>query len=86
MVIDYFHTVCMVSAPDKTDSPLVVDSDAVLSLPVSSQGFQAVRGRNPEIIKAMGVIYDPEFAPCSLLNIMGQSAGKVTKPYLLGFF
>jgi hypothetical protein len=38
--------------PLKADSPLVVDTDAVLALPISLQGFQPVARQSGEIFQA----------------------------------
>ena len=44
VVVGEFDLHCAPVRPDKTDAPLVVDSDAVLPLPVPAQGFKPVGG------------------------------------------
>jgi hypothetical protein len=47
MIVDDFHIVTMAFTPDKTDSPLIIDPDRVLSFPIASQRFQLIsRGRS----------------------------------------
>jgi len=42
--------------PSETDPKLIVDSDAVLSLPVPLKGFQSVAGRDPEVLQDMSLV------------------------------
>jgi hypothetical protein len=37
-------------SPPETDPPLIVDSNAVLTFPVSCQFFQPIAGRNSQIL------------------------------------
>ena len=41
-------------SPSKTNTPLVVHPYAVLSLPVATQGFEPIAGRNAKIVEAFG--------------------------------
>jgi hypothetical protein len=50
MVVHDFYVNGIVIHPDKTDAPLVVDPDAVLSFPVSRQRFQSVRRWNTQAV------------------------------------
>jgi hypothetical protein len=45
MIIDDFHIVAMAATPDKTDSPLVIDANRVLSFPAASQCFELIARR-----------------------------------------
>lgn len=52
MIIDDLHVVTMAIAPDKTDSPLIVDSNGVLSFSLAAQSFQSIprgRGQNSQL-------------------------------------
>ena len=49
MVVGDFDLHSAPVCPDKAHAPLVVDSDTVLALPVSSQGFESVRRRYPKV-------------------------------------
>jgi len=56
VVIGYLNIMGVAFAPNKTDTPLVVDPNAVLSGAVSPQLFQPVsrqRRQNPEIVRAI---------------------------------
>jgi hypothetical protein len=45
VIINYLYVVGITVVPTKTESPLVVDANAVLALSVGSQEFQPVSGR-----------------------------------------
>jgi hypothetical protein len=48
MIIDDFHIVAMAVTPNKTDSPLVIDPNRVLSFPITSQCFPLISGRRSQ--------------------------------------
>jgi hypothetical protein len=48
MVVDYFNFVCVATFPNKTDTPLVVYADAMLSFAVILQLFQSISWRNAD--------------------------------------
>ena len=52
MIIDYFHVICIAFAPIKTDTPLVVDTDAVLARAVALKGFQPVPANSGKVLQA----------------------------------
>jgi len=57
MVVGYFNFVGVPTLPDKTDAPLVVDSDTKLTFAVAFELLQPVGGWDSEIIEVPGVIY-----------------------------
>lgn len=48
MVVDDFHVVAMAFVPDKTNSPLIVDSNGVLAFSVTAQSLQLIRRRRSQ--------------------------------------
>ena len=72
MVIDDFHIVKMVSFRCKTDSVLIIDPNAVLSLPAPLQFFQMVCGRNSQILQASCIIHHDQFPQCNELNMLRE--------------
>lgn len=42
MIIDYFDIVCVSLTPTETNSPLIIDSDAVLPFTISAQLFKTI--------------------------------------------
>src|SRR4051794_3542179 len=51
VVIDDRHVVRVPVAPDETDPPLVVDADAVLAAPIATEFFQAIPGRDAQVVE-----------------------------------
>ena len=51
MIIDNFDVVRIAMAPDKTDAPLLVDANAVLTCAVASERFQTVAGRHSQVLQ-----------------------------------
>lgn len=62
VVVDDFHVMRCAIAPDKAHTPLVVDADAVLPLPVALEGFEPVRGGNAQVVQAYRRIEHVELA------------------------
>jgi hypothetical protein len=54
VVINDLHILSALSAPAEADSPLIIDPDAVLPLPVTPQDLQPIAGRNAQVIEAGG--------------------------------
>jgi hypothetical protein len=68
MVIHDLDIETVPSAPLEAESPLIVDPDAVLSLAVASQGFEAVSRDRGKIVQARCRVQGFELAPGSLLD------------------
>jgi len=49
VVVHNFHVQGVTATPDKTDAPLIVDTDAVLSMAIPTQGFQMIPRRGRQI-------------------------------------
>jgi hypothetical protein len=52
MVVNDRYIECVSIGETKAYSPLVIDSDTPLTLTISLEGPQAVRGREPQIVNA----------------------------------
>jgi hypothetical protein len=48
VIIHDFNLVGAIVMPYKTDSPLAIDADAVLTSAVALQGFELISGRDPQ--------------------------------------
>ncbi|MCP1771378.1 hypothetical protein J2T38_000170 [Neisseria perflava] len=68
----------MAVLPNKTDTPLVVNANAVLALPIAAERFKAVAGRDAQEIQTCNGVELLQFAQCNPLNI-----GKALDPYAL---
>lgn len=56
MVVDDLDILGPVFGPHETDTPLIINSDAVLPGPVSAEGFEAVTRWRPKVRKHLGCI------------------------------
>ena len=61
VVVYQLHLVSIALSPDKTEAPLIVDSDTVLTPSVTRERFQPISRRNPEVVEVEGVVQDHEF-------------------------
>lgn len=56
MVISYFNMIGVTLHVPKTNAPLIVDCNGVLSLPVAFEGMQPVARWNPQVTESCGVM------------------------------
>jgi hypothetical protein len=64
LIIHNFDIVRVAVLPSKANSPSIIDTDAILSLPIPFQRFQLIAGRLPQILKGFGAIQVEKFASC----------------------
>jgi hypothetical protein len=69
VVINDFHIFCTCIRPTKTDSPLIVDADAVLTRTIAFERFKMIAGWNPQVIKPISDFELSQFAPRDFSNI-----------------
>ena len=55
--------------PMKTDSPLIIDANAVLTGTAAFERLKAIAGWNPQILKTTGDFDLPEFSSGDLADI-----------------
>jgi hypothetical protein len=70
VVIDDLHGVSVTLSPLETDAPLIVDSDAVLTLTVTVQFLQVIAGRDMQVLQRLRVIQHYELAPGGVLDAL----------------
>lgn len=86
MVVNDFDIKRMTILPSKAQPPLIVDADAVLARTVPAKGFEAVPGRNAQIIERRRGGQHRQFPASGSLNgtkpphesILGQLLGITT--------
>ena len=74
MVIADLDVVRSIRSPDEADSPLVVDTNAVLSGPVASESLQSVARWASQVVQGVGRIQH-EKLPVRLALDLGPQAG-----------
>jgi len=68
MVIDDFNVARIAVLPAETDSPLLIDSNTVLTTPISGESFQAIARRDPQISKCIRRVQDQKLSQSHTLN------------------
>jgi hypothetical protein len=86
VVIHDLNVVGVSGSPFKTNSPLDIDSNAVLAFSVPVEGFQMVRRGNPQIVQGGRPVYHSELPKGHRLNVVGQPMGKGPIEYKFGIF
>jgi hypothetical protein len=61
VVVDDFDLVRIVLSPNKANPPLVVDSNRVLTTPITLQRFETVCRRYAQVIEAPRIVQDAQF-------------------------
>jgi hypothetical protein len=84
VIIGDLNIVCIAVLPDKTDSPLVVDPDAVLTLPISRELLETVTRWRFEVLQRFRPIQNREFAKSRPLYNWRQPPGPLALENLLG--
>jgi hypothetical protein len=69
MVVNDLNLPGFAIAPDKTDTPLVVYAQAIPPPTTSSQCFQAIARRSPQVIKLSSSLNSQELCPRPSLNL-----------------
>lgn len=65
-------------APDKTQTPLVVDPDAVLAFAITGQWFESIAWRLPQIVKPVSDIERGQFSSGNASDLRWEALGNVT--------
>ena len=73
MIVDDLDTVCTVLMPHKADPPLIVDPNAVLSLPPSLERLQAIAGRLLQRVQTGSGMQLAKLAAGGPLNVVRES-------------
>lgn len=86
MIINDLDLLCLPVGTHKADAVLIIDSYAVLSLPVTSERFQPVPRRGGQVFKTRSGVKHYEFSVRSLLNGLRNSSGMLPFEDFLSFF
>jgi len=69
VVIDDFHIFCTCIRPTKADTPLIVDTNAVLTGTITLERFKVIAGWHSQIIKSTGDLELSKLTPCNLSDV-----------------
>ena len=70
MIINNLNIVCILILPSETDSPLIINANAVLPFSIPGQGFKLVSKRDSKVLDCRAAIQHPELSECDFLNIV----------------
>jgi hypothetical protein len=68
VVIHNLHIECITIKPKKTEPPLIVDANAVLTLSTTSQRLEMISGWRPQKAKRWGSVNHCQFPLCPSAN------------------
>ena len=68
MVVNDLNVECASLIPTEANPPALVDPDTVLILPVPSQSFQMITGRDPQVLEKAGPMKVEKLSPCGPLK------------------
>jgi hypothetical protein len=83
MIIDDLDAFRRAFAPDEAESPLIVDPDAMLTLPVATQSLKPVSWNCRQVLQPIGVVQHPKLPPCHGSQV-AESAVLLAVKELLG--
>src|ERR1035438_2248127 len=83
MIIDDLDAFRCAFAPGEADSPLIVDPDTVLPLPVTAQSLKPVSWNCRHVLQLLGIVQHPKLPPCNCSNV-AESAALLAVKQLLG--
>jgi hypothetical protein len=74
VVVGDLHVVGISAVPSETDTPLVVDRDAVLPGPITSQLLQPIPGLHAKVIQPGSGVHHPKLSQSDLLHFSSEPA------------
>lgn len=86
MVVNDFYTLRMALSPFEADSPLVIYTDAVLSLSPACKTLQSIRRRHTQVLYIRTAIQHPQLSERDVLYVLWEPAGVLAVEDLLGLF
>lgn len=82
MIIHDFNLVCVPFPPNKTETPLVIDPNAVLPLPGTVERLKPIPWRCGQVAELSSAVYLPKLASCNLFDGPKPPAGlPLVKPF-----
>ena len=73
MVVGDLDVLRLFIFPVETDAPLVIDADAVLTLPISFQLLKLIAGRREQVAEILGIVQVDQFASRDPLHVARKS-------------
>jgi hypothetical protein len=77
VVVHDFNFPCCTVAPLEADPPLIVNADAMLTTPVTVQGFEVIAWRDPKIINFLCRVDRKKFGSRTALDLVRNVPNRV---------
>jgi hypothetical protein len=74
MIIDDLDAFRRAFVPDEADSPLIVDPDTMLTLPVAAERLKPVAWNRRHVFQLLGIVQHPQLPPCHRSNVAESAA------------
>ena len=84
MVVNDLNPFWTSIAPPKADTPLIVDSDTVLALTITSQTLEPVARRNPKILETTRSVDLAQLAQRNSSDAWVEGRNRLPRKQLLG--
>src|SRR5205085_8638615 len=86
MVINDLRVIDVALAPFKTNAPLVVNANTVLTFTVTEQFLEVIGWWYAQVLQRLCAIQDLQLSPRYTLNVLRQLARELALKQLCGFF
>ena len=80
MIVRDLNIARLAVVPFETDTPLIVDPNAVLSLPIPAEFLESVRGWYAKVVQVFRTVEDYELPISNNLNISRKTFRKLLPP------
>ena len=77
MIVRDSYLVGVAGHPAEDDTPPIIDTNAVITLQITPQAFQAIAGRRQEVLEAASGIQHIEFSQRHRMDIWRDPAGRL---------
>jgi hypothetical protein len=84
VIVDDLHAACVSVLPGKTDPPLIVDSNTVLTGSPAFELLEPVAGRNTEILELFRSIDKPQLSKQDPMKVRGETSDRLPLEKALG--
>jgi hypothetical protein len=84
VIVNDFHIFGPGRSPSEADSPLFIDSDAVLPIAIALQRLEPIAGRAAQVSQIVGGIQYEQLAVCGSLQFWRKLLDRLTLPNLRG--
>jgi hypothetical protein len=79
MIVDDLNIFRLAFAPDEADSPLIVDPNTVLTLPVAAQSLKPISWNCRHVLQFPGIVQHPKLPPRHRSDVVESAASLALK-------